>query len=251
MVWYSGHMSWDAFWHNLDRLWHSDWKLVGYALIAVIWYNLGQIWTQSWTRWVSMGMTILFTLYLVWHWHINRHELGLERRSVVRGLLWGGAAVLAIGLVLGLAFLFRPAAFIDNRYHVGWGEAWSTMLVSIPLRTVLFEEFLFRGVLLGSLQRLVRIRWAVIISSITFGLWHIQPSLYLSTSSEALHKAGATTGNPALAAVLVSVVATTVAGGAFAWLKLRSTSLIAPILAHWAINALSVGLVVAAYARVH
>jgi uncharacterized protein len=75
----------------------------------------------------------------------------------------------------------------------------------------------------------------VLCTSLLFGASHVLPTL------DHYH------GNPASTlvddaargrrlAVLTTTVSTTAAGAAFAWLRLRSRSLLAPVLAHAAIN---------------
>ena len=73
---------------------------------------------------------------------------------------------------------------------------------------------------------------AVLATSVLFGLWHLDPILT---------GAGSLPSRSTVA--LGTFVATTIAGVGFAWLRIRSGSLVAPIMAHIATN--SVSLVVA------
>jgi membrane protease YdiL (CAAX protease family) len=91
---------------------------------------------------------------------------------------------------------------------------------------VLFEELIFRGVLLGAMLRRWDARWSIVATSILFGLWHLPDVVH--TSGGPLHVAGAVAG---------TVVVTTAAGVLFGILRLRSASLVAPILAHLAFDA--------------
>jgi membrane protease YdiL (CAAX protease family) len=72
--------------------------------------------------------------------------------------------------------------------------------------------------------------------AVLFGLWHLQPVI-ASTRGGAGKVAGEATGTFAF---------TTVAGVAFGWLRLRSSSLLAPALLHVGTN--SAALVTAWYA---
>jgi uncharacterized protein len=104
--------------------------------------------------------------------------------------------------------------------------------VRIPLGTALFEEVLFRGVVLAALQQVGSTGFAVAWSSIAFGLWHIAPTIV------ALRENGVPPASPAgQRAILGAVLVTTLAGIGFAGLALASGSLLAPFLAHWAVNA--------------
>lgn len=99
-------------------------------------------------------------------------------------------------------------------------------LVLVPVG----EELLFRGVLLGwLLSRLsngrptpTAARLAVIISAIAFGAGH---------ASNVLFGAGGF--------VLVQVVAATGLGLVFGWVRVETRSIMAPILLHGAVNAVS------------
>jgi membrane protease YdiL (CAAX protease family) len=75
---------------------------------------------------------------------------------------------------------------------------------------------------------------AVLWSSALFGLWHIIPTLNgLETNElgDQVDSAAATT-----ATVAGAVVVTFIAGIGFCWLRLRSRSIVAPMMAHLAVN---------------
>ena len=78
--------------------------------------------------------------------------------------------------------------------------------------------------------------------SALFGLWHVQPTLATMGDNPAVSGAAGSTAARVL--VVLGAVAVTSAGGlVFAWLRLRSRSLLAPVIAHAATNGL--GLAVA------
>jgi membrane protease YdiL (CAAX protease family) len=110
--------------------------------------------------------------------------------------------------------------------------------VSIVLLTAIPEEFAFRGVLLGSALKMWGPWRASLVTSALFGLWHIAPTLHTMSDNRAVRGLSATVGGQALL-VLGSIAVTFVAGLVFCWLRLRSRSLIAPIIAHAAINGLA------------
>jgi uncharacterized protein len=68
------------------------------------------------------------------------------------------------------------------------------------------------------------------VSSVLFGFWHILPAL-----NDTNGKSGAAT----VGVVVGTIGVTTAAGVLFAWLRLRSESLAAPVLAHIATNSLA------------
>jgi CAAX protease family protein len=113
-------------------------------------------------------------------------------------------------------------------------------LVVVPLGTVLPEELAFRGLLLALLGRGHGVRAATLASSGLFGLWHVLPSLGGGAANAAI--AGAVGGDAGgtLLRVVVTVCFTFAAGVVLCVLRLRSGSLLAPVLAHWAVNGLGI-----------
>jgi uncharacterized protein len=145
-------------------------------------------------------------------------ELGLARRQVPAGLKVGGvafgaiSAVLAVGAVAGL--------LEDERADVSGTEMAQRVLLVIPIGTVLIEELAFRGALHGLLARTAPSTVvATTAGAVLFGLWHMAPIW----SDGAL-------------VVVGTLVGTTAAGFGFLWLRRRSDSVVAPILAHLATN---------------
>ena len=173
---------------------------------------------------------------------ISRSELGLEPKNLVRGAQFGLAALAAtIAVLLLVAAIPATSGFLDDaRAKVSGAHLGYEIFVSIFLVTVLPEELAFRGLLLAAGRRSWSDLRAVTVSSVLFGLWHISPTLGTMSANRQLADRS-TLGT--VGVVLGSVAVTTVAGFAFSWLRLRSHSLIAPIVAHWATN--SVALIVA------
>ncbi|MGY2067024.1 CPBP family intramembrane glutamic endopeptidase [Blastococcus sp. SYSU DS0619] len=163
-------------------------------------------------------------------------ELGFDRRRARAGLRWGGVcvAVVAAGYAAGLSIpAVRPLLADARLADAGSAEVAYQTLIRIPLGTVLWEEIAFRGVLLAALLRLVSPRAAVVASAALFGLWHIRPTLSATTAN------ALTDGSAGLVvAVLLGCAFTAAAGVLFAWLRLRSGSLLAPVLLHLATNSL-------------
>ena len=154
-------------------------------------------------------------------------DLGLRRASLGSGFAYGGVVVGVVLAGLVVAVLVAPRAFRDDRVDVSLGRMLFEVLVEIPLATVMFEEVAFRGVLLGLLRKRLPTWPAVVVSALLFGLWHVDGVLHRHD------------GPGLAAAVAGTVLATTVAGLGFAWLRVRSDSLVAPMLAHWATNSLA------------
>ena len=169
---------------------------------------------------------------------VSAAELGLDRQRAARGLRVGLAAagpVVAV-VAIGAALPATRRFLVDDRRATtgGAGYALYHTLVRIPLGTAVAEEALFRGALLGLLtQRHPRAR-AVAVSSALIGCWHVLPTL----DTLALNPLGATVGDRAGTggAVLASVAVTALAGLGFSWLRFRGDSVVAPVVAHAALN---------------
>jgi membrane protease YdiL (CAAX protease family) len=171
-------------------------------------------------------------------------DLGLRASDAGRGLRYGAAAfgIVLVALVLAALLPVTSGALHDARGEITGGQLVREVAVGVVLLTAIPEEFAFRGVLLGSATALWGpLRGSLVVSAV-FGLWHVQPTL--ATMSDNPVVSGASTSEGARLLVVLGAVAVTFAGGlAFAWLRLRSGSLLAPVLAHAAANGL--GLVVA------
>lgn len=148
-------------------------------------------------------------------------ELGLARRGVAAGLRWGVGAMVVVGVVLAVGVVIPGGRgwFEHDGADLTTGELLRKALWTIPVGTALVEELVFRGVVLAVSWRIFSARNAVLASAVIFGLWHIPPIV---------HDGPAT--------VLGTVAATTAAGVGFALLRLRTGSVIAPMLAHVATN---------------
>ncbi len=124
-------------------------------------------------------------------------------------------------------------AFEDERADIGGGGLLVRVLIVIPVGTVVVEELIFRGVVHGLLSRLTSVAGAVAIGAAIFGLWHVVPEWRGSGGNDAV------TGLGRAGAVLATFVSTTIAGALFGWLRARSGSLVAPVLAHVGTNTLA------------
>jgi uncharacterized protein len=166
-------------------------------------------------------------------------DLGIRGADAAAGLRLGlaAAAVATGGVVLGASLPATRRFFRDRRViAIGRREAIYHLAVRIPLATALAEELTFRGALLGLARRRRSPAAAVAWTSLLFGASHALPTLQHYE------------GNPASGlvtdprrgrrmALLATMLSTAGAGWVFAWLRLRSRSLLAPILVHAASNA--------------
>jgi len=163
--------------------------------------------------------------------------LGLARPDLRRGARYGAIVLGATTAVLVVAAAIpATSGFLDDdRAKVSFPSLVFAVAVLTLVVTVIPEELAFRGVLLGAGTALWSEGPAALVSSALFGLWHISPTLGTMSENHATASAATTPAGAALV-VLGSVVATFVAGLVFCWLRLRSRSLLAPVLAHLATN---------------
>jgi membrane protease YdiL (CAAX protease family) len=169
---------------------------------------------------------------------VSRASLGVCPDRLGRGMRVGLTTALPAAAVVGLGAMI-PATrgfFHDERARGGGTRhVLFETLVRIPLGTALPEEVIFRGSLLGLFAQRHSPAVAASMSSILFGVWHVLPTL----RTLPLNPAGARVhGNPMRTAgvVLATVTATTLAGYGLAWLRFRSGSIAAPVVAHASLN---------------
>jgi uncharacterized protein len=168
-------------------------------------------------------------------------DLGLARSTWPAGLRWGTAAATLVGAAYALAYLITPVrqTLPESDGEIGRAALWAVLVV-IPLGTVLPEELAFRGLALALLGRRYGVLSGTLLSSGLFGLWRIGASLGGGPANAAI--VGVVGGDAAgtVTRVIATVVFTTLGGVVLCWLRLRSNSLVAPVLAHWTVNALGV-----------
>ena len=170
---------------------------------------------------------------------LTKADIGLERSRVGSGLKWGGAAFALVFIVVAIAGVIpATSGFLhDSRGDV---PLWRLLLdlVWIALLTVIPEELLFRGLLLGAAMKKWGTGIGVVVTSVLFGFWHIFPTLSTAGGNEKFSQADSSTlGRIGL--VAGAVVTTTIAGLIFSWLRVRSRSLVAPMLAHLGTNGIA------------
>jgi membrane protease YdiL (CAAX protease family) len=189
---------------------------------------------------LGVGLLIAALLLIAWGNGATAADLGLGRSDAWAGLAYGAGACGVVLLVLVVAAVI-PATngFLhDSRAQIGGARLLFELGVPIVLLTAIPEELAFRGVLLGSALKLWGPWRASLITSALFGLWHIAPTLGTMSDNHEFKGAAATVGGQTLL-VLGAIAVTSVAGLVFCWLRLRSKSLIAPIMAHAATNGLA------------
>ena len=215
---------------------------LGVVLGAAVAWNLAANLWLPWALYVPAALVLAAALVGVamklggCRWS----DMGLDHHDLHRGLAYGAvvAAAVTVVLVSGAALPATRGLFQDRRAEgISTAVLLYVALVRVPLGTVVLEETLFRGVLLGLGLR----RWsqttAVSVSCLAFGLWHVFPARHVTSFNPVF--AGLAGGKLGwLYGVVAAVAATAVAGLLLCWLRLRSRSLLAPALLHATVNGL-------------
>jgi len=171
--------------------------LLGEETTRLVFYGLG------------MGLAVFFACRI--------RELPTERASfdlrVPRASTWLPLALGSIGLLFGVLSPIDSLIPVSEDFQKWLAEAagqtgFATLLMVVIAAPVL-EELLFRGVILDGLLRKYSARTAILVSSVLFGLMHLNPN---------------------------QVVTGTILGAFAGWVYFRSRSLLACILIHMAAN---------------
>jgi membrane protease YdiL (CAAX protease family) len=144
----------------------------------------------------------------------------------------GSGTVLAMTGV-GMVMLVRPQLrdhLVDPRITaMSSRQMTAQVLVRIPIMTALIEEAVFRGVLHAALIAFYPAPIALWGGAVLFGLWHIGPGLDQAESVDRRSRAG-------LAHVVITVIATTIAGAGLVWLRIETGSIWVPVAVHAGLN---------------
>ena len=173
-----------------------------------------------------LGYIFIFLFYELLHYRPS--DIGLSKKYIPQGLrlglLFGGLAFFGMSFV----YLLSPETFMDERHNKEIIHVLYSVFIGLPLLTVLFEELLFRGVLLSLFLKKYSQIWSVIFSSLAFGFWHLLSAQNLNSAPKE---------TPGFLIVIGTIIFTTLGGMFFSWLRITSKSLVAPIIFHWTINA--------------
>lgn len=218
------------------------WWPVAVVIVALIVLNIvnNRVAPQThYLLWAFGGSVLLLALGLLdgntWT------DMGLGWRYLLPGLVWAAVCILGVTTVYlaGAALRRTRSAFHDERMgELSGGRMAFQALVEVPFGTVLLEEIAFRAVLFSMLARRVGVVWAIAISALLFGLWHILPSIGTHEQNPALGSVVGQGRRGNVLAVALSVLTTAVAGVIFAGLRILSGSVLAPMGLHWATNGL-------------
>lgn len=159
--------------------------------------------------WVTSGRTRAQVKSLV----------GWKRTSFLPGLAVGGlmAGVILVGYYALLRPMIDPAAVADKVRSLGVLKYYWAMALVIALWNSLYEEYYWRGFILGELRGWTRKLWTpCIIGGALFGIHHVfavLPVFHLPLAA-------------------LCVLGTMVAGGVWSWMRLRGDSILDCYVSH-------------------
>lgn len=213
--------------------------------VLVVVNLLTNLWARQHYLMISLWATGVL-LAVAWLAGLSWESLGLGfgGGAQTRGLIWSAAlfAIVAVGYAVAAALPWTRTGFADARTQnmTVVGMLYHSFL-RIPFGTALMEEVAFRGVLLAALMGVVGPIWAVAISSLLFGFWHVLPALEFHEASATTDKLGSGLRGK-LITVASQVGGTAIAGVGFCIVRLWSGSLLPAITLHAALNALGFAL---------
>lgn len=185
---------------------------------------------------VPWNGAVAVALVLLARTAVSLDDMGFTRWR--RGAAWGTVlAVLTIAvLLLGLLMPVFEEMYRDRRVSAGLGTMLYQTVLRIPVGTAVLEEVAFRAVL----PALFVARWGVVrgygAASLCFGLWHVLPALGLNEVNPVATRVFGSGAGGVAVAVVFAVVGTSVAGAWWCWIRHRSGSVLATVLAHVASN---------------
>ncbi len=182
------------------------------------------------TIYLSIGYLLIFLIckLLV----LTKSDLGVSYSQFKKSIFPILIVLFAVFGVVSLVYMFNPEIFKDDRYDQSLLAALSYVFLILPIRTVLIEELVFRGILFERFSKQYSYKVGIIVSGLLFGLWHIASSRNIE--SDLIPKSFENFSG--LILIVIIVISTGLVGAFLCELKRRFNSLYVPIFAHWAIN---------------
>ncbi|QCH22388.1 CAAX amino terminal protease self- immunity [Mycobacteroides salmoniphilum] len=180
------------------------------AVALVAWPALLERFPQRWRPLIGAGMSTALAAGA-------GTPLGLRQPRLGAGLRLGAVVASAVAVAVGVSPALKPVRTSMRERDIGLHPA-AWLGLHIPVGTVWSEELAFRGVVQPLAAEACGQRLGGVVQAVAFGLAHIRPA----------HAAGDS--------VPATVLVTGLFGWLLGWLRERSGSVAAPILAHLALN---------------
>jgi uncharacterized protein len=191
--------------------------------------------TAGWSRLGLSAFAYAGLFIIFWISGLKVSDVGLAKNRIKYGFLLAFKIIAIYSLVLLAAFLIGHSLFKDPRYHHSVLTALTSAFFILPLKTVVFEELAFRGLIPALVEKWKNKSVAIWFSSALFGLWHMTTAL--DTRSDLTYH---NLTLPSYLILIIIFLATSTAGYFLVYLRYRSDSLVTPIFLHWFINASAV-----------
>ena len=166
----------------IDFMWISIMLGVGLVIVAIATLSLQKAgFAPIYIQTISYPLLFIPAMMLASS-QSRRNALRIEPRPLDRPENWTGMSALAAVLgMLALAFLLdplnlvmpEPSAGIKAAMEILAGGPIFVSLLCTAVFAPFFEEWLFRGIVLRGLLGKLKPVWAILISSVVFGLFHM------------------------------------------------------------------------------
>lgn len=216
---------------------------------SLLWVQIGVIFVILFLTGLNSDRIPLWSNMVAWFHNLGESVLPVEWFGGPGNSVANPVQYFVIPLLLLLALGAKPAELgLGKGYRV-----WQTCLVWLALPVVIwigllatgvlpaqalvrriisntfqngfFEEFLFRGALQTRLSRLLSTPWTLAFQALLFGLWHLRANTQSMDGNF-------------LAGLALCLVSQTVTGFVLGYVFLRTRNLVAPSVAHVALNTL-------------
>lgn len=202
-------------------------------IVLLIICNFAFVFSNGWSRlgWQVFSFGGLFLVCRLAG--LSLADVGLSKSQIGSGLKYGLIAIGIIAMVFAIIYFVDQNVFRDKRYDHALSTALYSALLLVPLKTVIFEELAFRGIMPALVKGIgANLLIIVVSSSLLFGLWHIASA----PKSDAL-----SVGHYSNWLIVAAIFMATSAGGAILYfLRYQSDSLIASMLVHWFVNGFAI-----------
>ena len=116
-------------------------------------------------------------------------------------IIWGLAAIGAVGIVEEPLLSLMPRSWLDSvNQTIGTG-VWA--ICSLVVLAPIFEELIFRGVILGSLRQRFGVLASIVLSSLLFGVVHIVPQQAINAALVGVILGGVYVATESMPAVII------------------------------------------------
>lgn len=188
---------------------------------------------------VPWNLAVALVIVLIARREVTLADMGFTAWR--RGAAWGLVLlILTTGaLLLALAMPAFHQMYHDRRVTGGTWTWLYQAFVRIPLGTAVLEETAFRAVLPALFATRRGLLRGCALASIWFGLWHVLPALHLNSLNPTVAKLLGHGPAGQMVGIAFAVVGTALAGMWWCWVRYRSGSVLATMLAHVATNSVA------------